>query len=339
MKAVVSVNMPKISVIIPIYNVSEWLDRCLESVAKQTFDDFKVILVNDGSTDDSAEKAQKYTEKDKRFRLVHRENGGLSAARNTGLSYAKGEFVFYLDSDDYLKNDCFEKLISAQNQFDADIVQTNFYYDYPSYLLYGNWLKTEGLLLDREQTLERLIGQNEIKNFAWGKLIRSEIAKRNLFPEGKYFEDTLWMYRIVSESKRYVLLAESLMYYFQRTDSISGNFSIRNLDQLELESQRLDLIEKEHPELYQKALKKLNQKIIQHISLLSNLNETDSELYRNQLNRYLSKYELKKQFPFDYKLSQNSVLNLISKGIGKIKTLFGTRNNHWVRINKKSTDG
>lgn len=339
MKAVVSVNMPKISVIIPIYNVSEWIDRCLESVAGQTFDDFEAILVNDGSTDDSAEKALNFAEKDKRFQLVHRDNGGLSAARNTGLSYAKAEFVFYLDSDDYLKNDCFEKLILAQSQYDADIVQTNFYYDYPSYLLYGNWLKKESLLLDREQTLERLIEQNEIKNFAWGKLIRSEIAKRNLFPEGKYFEDTLWMYRIVSESKKFVLLAEPLMYYFQRTDSISGNFSIRNLDQLELESERLDLIKTEHPALYKKALKKLNQKIIQHISLLPNLKETDSELYRNQLNRYLSKYELKKQFPFDYMLSQNSILNLTSKGIGKIKTLFGADNNHWIRINKKSTDG
>ncbi|MGB7499460.1 MAG: glycosyltransferase family 2 protein, partial [Moheibacter sp.] len=335
----VSVNMPKISIIIPIYNVTEYLNNCLNSVVNQTYKNLEIILVNDGSTDDSAEKAQKYTEKDKRFRLVHRENGGLSAARNTGLSYAKGEFVFYLDSDDYLKNDCFEKLISAQDRYNADIVQTNFYYDYPSYLLYGNWLKKESQLLDREQTLERLIEQNEIKNFAWGKLIRSEIAKRNLFPEGKYFEDTLWMYRIVSESKRYVLLAEPLMYYFQRTDSISGNFSIRNLDQLELESQRLDLIKTEHPALYKKVLKKFNQKIIQHISLLPNLNETDSELYRNQLNHYRSKYELKKQFPLDYTVSQNSVLNLIAKGIGKIKTLLGSDSNHWITINKKSTDG
>lgn len=320
--------IPKISIIIPIYNVSEYLNNCLNSVVNQTYKNLEIILVNDGSTDDSAEIARIFSDKDVRIQLVHQQNQGLSGARNTGLKYVTGDYVFYLDSDDYLKNDCFEKLISAQDRYNADIVQTNFYYDYPSYLLYGNWLKKESQLLDREQTLERLIEQNEIKNFAWGKLIRSEIAKRNLFPEGKYFEDTLWMYRIVSESKRYVLLAEPLMYYFQRTDSISGNFSIRNLDQLELYSKRLNLIEKEYPELYHKALKQFKLLIIQHQQLTSNLSKNERDVYFEKIFDYKDWYNLEELIKEEYKNQKWSMVNRI------INRLFGK--SEFIKINKEN---
>ena len=114
--------MVKVSIGIPVYNVSEYLRQCLDSVLIQTFTDFEVILVDDGSTDDSFRICQEYISRDKRFKLIHQENKGLAGARNTCLRYMTGDFIAWLDSDDWLEDDYLEKLVNTQVKTGADIV-------------------------------------------------------------------------------------------------------------------------------------------------------------------------------------------------------------------------
>src|SRR3954471_22791987 len=119
--------MPRLSVVIPVYNVEEFLEPCLDSVLAQTFTDFEVVMVNDGSTDRSAEIAQRYADRDTRFRVVHQENGGLSKARNTGTDEAGGELLVFLDSDDMLPENAYELLVGALDQSGSDFATGNVY--------------------------------------------------------------------------------------------------------------------------------------------------------------------------------------------------------------------
>ena len=118
--------MAKISVIIPVYNVEEYLERCLNSVVNQTFKDLEIICVNDGSTDSSGEILQKFARKDARIKIIKRPNGGLSAARNTGLEVMSGEYFAFLDSDDWIDLNFYEKLYEKAKEFDADIAMADF---------------------------------------------------------------------------------------------------------------------------------------------------------------------------------------------------------------------
>tara|TARA_B110000240_G_scaffold196821_1_gene250045 strand:- start:293 stop:1297 length:1005 start_codon:yes stop_codon:yes gene_type:complete len=327
--------MELISIIIPVYNVEKYIEQCLESVCNQTYTNLEIILVNDGSTDNSGLLCDKFATKGARIKLIHKRNGGLSDARNVGTEHAKGDYIFYLDSDDYIKKNCIAVLYDSIQKYNADVVQANFYYDYPDYLLYNNKLKNKVIIYTKEEALTKLIEQQVIKNFAWGKLIRADIAKKHLFPKGKYFEDTLWMYQIIKASKKYVIVSKPMLYYLQRKTSISGSFSIRNIDQLELNAKRLKQIKKQEPsELYFKALKKFNDLILQHqfiISLKSNkLNKIE---YQIILAKYIIEFGLKNQFCVRHHISNSIVLNRLNSICMNIKNIFFTKS-YWITINK-----
>lgn len=326
---------PLITVIIPIYNVKDYLLQCLTSVSEQTYKQLEIIMVNDGSTDDSEKIANEFVVRDPRFKLISQKNAGLSAARNTGLQHARGDYVFYLDSDDYLAKDCLETLLKAVQDNQADAAQVNFYYDYPEYLLYNNKLQQKTIVLDREEAVSRLIEQDELKNFAWGKLIKADIAKNFKFPEGKFYEDTLWMYQILNACKTYVLIGEPLLYYLQRGSSISGHFSLRNLDQLELQAKRLrKMKELETKEVYQKALFAFNEQILQHINLLKQLEDAEQVLYNSHIENYIEEFALDQRFKTRHKIAANPLLEKGWDFFKKIKDKLGDKN-YFVKIKKE----
>lgn len=282
---------PTISIIIPIYNVEPFIKKCLQSVLNQTHGGFEAILVNDGSTDNSVAIAEDIVAGDSRFILVHQENRGLSAARNTGLKRVSGNFVFYLDSDDVLVTNALELLYKAAQQHRADVVQGNFYYDYPDYLLLNNQQKKAEIICNRNEAMQALLEHKTVLNFAWGKLIATDLAKRHEFPEGKFFEDTYWKAKIVHDCRTYVALKEPVLYYLQRSGGISGGFSIRNLDQLEAEVERLHFLEENYPPSYvQQALKLLYLKFQQHSELLQYLKKEDAEKYRQKLIEFQGQF-------------------------------------------------
>lgn len=325
--------MNLISVIIPVYNVKKFLKKCVNSVSSQSYTNLEIILVNDGSTDGSELICNECGEEDSRVKIIHKKNGGLSEARNVGTENATGNFIFYLDSDDYIKPECIELLYQASKKYEADIVQSNFYYEYSDHLLYDNILRNTDKVFNREEAIKELLEQKIIKNFAWGKLIKADIAKNTLFPRGKYFEDTFWKFYIIHECTKYVALAKPMVYYFQRSSSISGKFSIRNLDQLEGEVIRLEFLKKNYKDFVIKGLEMLNKKMNQHEGLLKSLNVDDQLVYKKVIKKYREYYQLSEGHLKPGRL----ILNKVGQVFMRVKNRF-TNSGNWIKIKKEEID-
>lgn len=243
-----------ISVVVPVYNVKDYLPRCIYSIRQQTYTDWECILVDDGSTDGSELLCDAYAKDDHRFSVIHKANGGLSDARNKGTEKATGTFIYFLDSDDWIAPDALRTLHDFAVKNHCEVVQGGFYYAYDSYLLYDDRFldgDKHPFVLKRYEAMAELIKQQYIKNFAWGKLYRADIVKNIPFPKGKFFEDSFWQHHVIHETTSYGVVPTPLYYYNQRGGSISGQFSIRNLDLLKGNEERLRFVQEHYPDLVQ----------------------------------------------------------------------------------------
>lgn len=248
----------KVSIIVPIYNVADYLTPCLNSVVHSaSFASFEVILVNDGSTDKSSEICRTYASRYPNITLINKTNGGLSDARNAGMAVASGEWIFFLDSDDWLVPNAIEILLAYAETSGSDIVQGNFYYAFPDHNDADIDATLPNRVFLRQEAMKQLVCNDMIKNFAWGKLYKAAFVKHHLFDVGKYFEDSYWQYKIIDQCTRLGVVTQPLYYYRQREQSISGRFSIRNLDLLCGQLQRLSFIENHYPELTPYAFRTL----------------------------------------------------------------------------------
>ena len=241
-----------ISVIIPIYNVSRYLPQCMKSVLSQSYQDLEIILVDDGSTDDCPKMCDNYKEQDARVRVIHKKNGGLSDARNAGMKIATGEWTCFVDSDDWLDQEAIMKLYQFAIENRCEVVQGNIYYAYDDHLLYRQASKKEQkrTLLSRHEAMRELIINNRVKNFAWGKLYKTNIIRDLEFPIGKYFEDSFWQHHVIDRVQRYGIIDEPLCYYRQRGDSISGMPSNRRNDFMEGNRERMEFVRNRYPDLF-----------------------------------------------------------------------------------------
>lgn len=212
--------MPKVSLIIPVYNVEDYIEKCLDSVINQTIDDMEIIIVNDGSTDSSKQKISKYLEKEKnRIKYLEKENGGLSSARNFGISYASGEYIAFLDSDDYIEFTAYEEMYNIAKKENADMVECDFIWEYPN-------KKKEDI--GRNYTT----GQDMIEKarvVAWNKLIKRDIIEREniIFPEGLRYEDIEFFYKLVPFLRKVAFVRKPFVHYVQRDSSIANTQNIR----------------------------------------------------------------------------------------------------------------
>ena len=220
-----------ISIIVPIYNVEEYLKECLDSIQKQTYQNYDCIMINDGSTDSSREIAETYLV-DSRFRLINQDNQGLSAARNTGLRYLKEEssFVAFVDSDDYL-NPLFLEKLEEQISEDVDIIEGSIQSFKEG--IYYNLLQIHQdklVLTTVEEKLEQLVSQG-LRGSVFPKLYRKSLLNDNFFPQGFIFEDLAVIPELVTLSKKWVKIQDVLYYYRIRENSITTkSFSEKNLD-------------------------------------------------------------------------------------------------------------
>lgn len=237
-----------ISVIIPVYNVEKYLKDCMESVLAQTYTDFQVVLVDDGSIDGCPGICDAYAERDARVNVIHKANGGLSDARNAGTEAAEGDWIFYLDSDDYLEQNALETLVNIQKEYQSDIVVGNYSYLYEDHEDTSQTPYKGICVLNNHDAMEALI-TGKIQNFAWGKLIRADIAKRHLFPKGKIFEDHYWTHEIFAEVGTVVFCPSPLVHYRQRQNSISYTMNPERLDILEGWKIRTEFLGKDYPDL------------------------------------------------------------------------------------------
>lgn len=224
---------PLISIIIPVYNVESYLETCLNSVITQIYQNLEIILVNDGSTDNSGKICEKYALKDKRINVIHKQNGGLSSARNTGIKYMKGDFFAFIDSDDYVRQDYISKMYSIMMMDKSDIVICSF----------EKVLGDEGYSLVNEGNNEHFtFDNNEIKSkmlsrqipmYVHGKLYRRMFASKMEFPEGKIYEDIPATWNVIKYAKRFSYIKDVMYFYRQRPDSIvNAEFKSERMEQL-----------------------------------------------------------------------------------------------------------
>lgn len=243
-----------ISVIVPIYNVEKYLDRCVDSIINQTYKNLEIILVDDGSPDNCPQMCDDYAKIDNRIKVVHKENGGLSDARNVGMKVATGEYVSFIDSDDYISLDFYETLLETIVDNDSDIVECGVvkFYEDNNFDEYSDDLKVTNY--DTLDGLEGLINENPFKQHVWNKLYKSNIALDISYAVGKLNEDEFWTYQIFGKAKKVTRINKTMYYYFQRGSSIMGNgYNIRRLDALEGKMNRQAYIEKNFPTLATKA--------------------------------------------------------------------------------------
>ncbi|WP_052399127.1 glycosyltransferase family 2 protein [Candidatus Francisella endociliophora] len=217
-----------ISVIIPVYNVQNYLVRCLDSVINQTYKNLEIILVNDGSTDNSLEICQQYIDKDSRIILINKNNGGLSSARNAGLEINKGKYITFIDSDDWVALDYINTLYQNIIDNNADISIVGFENVYDSNvedIPNTNKIKT----FSQKEAVNKLI-LNKLETSACGKLFNSFFFKKNRFREGIIFEDLEVMYKLFLSANKIVRNSSIKYFYFQRKSSIMGTAkNIKNI--------------------------------------------------------------------------------------------------------------
>ena len=220
-----------ISVIVPVYNVEEYLEECLKSIQKQTYSDIEVILVNDGSTDRSKEICERYCEKDSRFKLVNQENKGLSGARNRGMLESKGEFISFVDSDDVLKEDMLEQLMKQMTSEDIDIVEC-WYTNEKQELELSTPKNVKTIFQgDSKEALVSLCKDNIVRLNAVAKLFRRQVIVNFPFLEGLFYEDVYGGIGILKHIRKMVKINYIGYYYRVRQGSIMNReFNIKNLD-------------------------------------------------------------------------------------------------------------
>lgn len=242
-----------ISVIVPIYNVEPYLRRCVDSLLGQTYADFEVILVDDGSPDNCGAICDMYEARDDRVRVIHKPNGGLSDARNAGLEIARGEYIAFVDSDDWVTPDYLERMLEAMQQTGADICECGILRTCGEENIPSEASGTS-VVYDTEKAMKELICDGTFHQYVWNKLYRRKVIGDNLFPKGKTNEDEFWTYRVFGNASQVVKIPDVLYFYLQRPGSIMGeNYSLKRLDALEAKLQRQQYIDANFLQLSQLA--------------------------------------------------------------------------------------
>ncbi len=217
---------PKISVIVPVYKVEPYLRKCLDSIINQTYRNLQIILVDDGSPDNCGAICDEYASKDSRIEVIHQENGGVSAARNAGLKLAAGDYIGWVDSDDWIEPDMYAYMLENMQKYEADIAVCSRLECFKERKLFKGWRQME--VLDKKQALEKLLENGQMQNYLWDKLWRRELFAGITFPDGRTFEDIAVMHRIFAKAQRVVCLPEAKYFYLQHNASIVGNVCLKN---------------------------------------------------------------------------------------------------------------
>ena len=216
--------MPKVSVIVPVYNVEKYLKKCLDSLVNQTLKDIEIIVVNDGTPDNSQEIIDKYVKKYKNVKSYIKENGGLSSARNYGLKYAKGEYVAFVDSDDWVEVDMYETMYSKalENDFDVVVCDLKYVYSDRDVEAFSN-IKND--LVTKEQIKKSMIN---IYPAAWNKIYKKSLFENGvLFKQKVWYEDVEFLYRLFPYINSIGVVHQSFVNYVQRDGAITKTFDER----------------------------------------------------------------------------------------------------------------
>lgn len=281
--------MIKVSVIVPAYNVDKYIEKCLDTLTKQTLKEIEIIVVNDGSTDGTKQKIEKYIKKyPEKIIYLEKENGGLSDARNYGMPYAKGEYIGCIDSDDYVEENMYEEMYKKAKEENSDMVECDFIWEYPDKQkidvgkIYNN--KKEAMICARV--------------VAWNKIIKRDIIEKQhiQYPKGLRYEDVEFFYKILPSLEKISFVKKPFIHYIQRENSISNTQNERVQEIFDIFKNVIEYYKKNNLyEEYKEELEYTYTKILLCSSLLRIVKVNNKEK-RNELEKKTWD-ELNKRFP------------------------------------------
>lgn len=319
--------MKKVSVIVPFYNVEKYIDKCLNSLVNQTLEDIEIIIVNDGSKDNSETIAKEYASKYKnKIIYLKKENGGLSDARNYAIPYATGEYIAFLDSDDYVEVNMYEQMYEKAKKENADIVECDFLWEYPN-----EKIESKGRIYKDKHDI--LLNARVV---AWNKLIKKELIEKTKikFPYGLRYEDVEFFYKLIPYINKLDIVNKPFVHYVQRDNSISNSQNSRTKEIIDI----LDNVINYYKEnaIYEEYKNELEYNYARYIlcsSLLRMImienkkerkeiiNDSWNKLNDTFPNWKKNKYIKNKTLKNKYMLSVNNITIKIYEKIGKLSCI------------------
>lgn len=277
-----------ISVIIPVYNVHSYLRRCLDSVVNQTYKNIEILLVDDGSTDNSAQICLEYEKKYKNVIYLYKKNGGLSDARNYGIKHSKGDYIAFVDSDDYIDPEMYQYLLSDMIKYNADIATCSYQEFSNEFVFENSFSDCKVEVYDRKEGVRNLFRADKYCNYAWNKLYKRELFTDITYPTGKKMEDLGTTYLLFLNSKKITYRHYKAYFYYQRKDSIIHSADNQfYYDKLLLCLERFRSIQKIYPDMEENYVF-----ILRTILLDFKYYSSDLKLFQD------AHYVVKKEIPF-----------------------------------------
>lgn len=300
---------PKISIIVPVYKVEPYIHKCIDSILNQTFKDFELILIDDGSPDNCGKICDEYALKDNRVLVIHKENGGLSSARNRGIDIAKGEYIGFVDSDDWIEPDMYEILYDICKLNDCDMANcsSTIYFPNKTVVNGGHSL----IIHNKEEAMKTMLEGKLYDEVAWTKLIKKELLSNIRFKEGIIYEDTDFTYRVIDKANKIGCIGKAKYNYMKREGSTMDK-AVRDLriDAAIIYEEMYEFFKIKYPSLSNIVLLKLANSCM---SILNMISKDDNFKY-NKEKYYKVAYILNKHYKRIFKIKEfpNTVKILLS---------------------------
>lgn len=280
-----------ISIIVPVYNVEKYLEKCVNSIVNQTYKNLEIILVDDGATDSSGKLCDELAKIDNRIKVYHKENGGLSDARNYGVEKSTGEYIGFVDSDDYIDAEMYEKLYEAIKKENVDVAECNLKIIYPDreeLFIEQNYYN----VCTKQEYLEEYLKIEKIFGSACVRLIKSDVVKKLKFPVGKLYEDTYYAYDLIEKVDSYVIMNNPYYNYLMRENSITNaKFNPRIFNLIEIVEEFHNIVYENYPGLEEAAD---CRRMYAYFSVLNSIlleeNYRDNEYYSEILSYFKRNY-------------------------------------------------
>lgn len=279
-----------ISIVVPIYNVEKYLKKCIDSILVQTYKNIEIILVDDGSPDNCGAICEEYGKKDSRIKIIHKENGGLSDARNVGIEVAIGKYITFIDSDDYVDENYIAYLYQILKKYKTRISIISNYIITSNGKIIDLGLNYKEESIDKIEALKRMLNEEGYTVSAWSKLYDIELFKNVKFPKGKLCEDNGTTYKLIEQVENVAFGNKSKYYYLKRDGSIMlSTFNEKKLDMIYLTDEMCDFLEKKYPEL-EKVTKR--RKIYARFNILRQMINTNNDVIENEIISYIMKNKI-----------------------------------------------
>ncbi len=286
-----------ISVIVPVYKVEKYLNRCVNSIINQIYKNLEIILIDDGSPDKCPYICDEWSKRDSRIKVLHKQNGGLSDARNAGLKIATGEFIGFVDSDDWIAPEMYERLLTAIIKDQSDIAECNVKMVWKNNLQSKMLLQQNNCVLKRDEAQLELLNESKLKQPVWNKLYKKDIIRGIHFEKGKYHEDVFWSFQAIGNARSVSIIDYIGYFYWQHGESIMGEkYSLKRLDAVEGKCNRQEYFRINFPELENRALVDLWFTCLYHgQAAFRELKKEEKAQALEFLNKVLCKYPITRE--------------------------------------------